>query len=115
MEVRQLDKLIGLVRLADLCQMEGIQGDVEDVVIDQLTVECCGRIWTMACGSGLVLLDMANRKLALRGSTSFLSMLCLWMQAGRYWDRCWKTMGRSERALRQGAGADGRCSLDEAS
>ncbi len=45
----QIDELIGLARMADKYQIEAIQGDVEEAVMDRLTVESCGRILTMAC------------------------------------------------------------------
>ena len=66
-----LDELIGLVRMADRYQMEGIQSDLEEAVIDRLRVGSCGRILTMASGSGLVRLERASRKLALREFDEF--------------------------------------------
>ena len=68
-----LDELIGLARMADLYRMDGIQshGDLEEVVMDRLRVESCGRILTMASGSGLVRLERASRKLALREFDEF--------------------------------------------
>jgi hypothetical protein len=66
-----LDELIGLALMADRYQVEAIQSDVEEAVMDRLTVESCGRILTTACGSGLVRLEMASRKLALRKFDQF--------------------------------------------
>ena len=51
--------------------MEAIQGDLEEAVIDRLTVESCGRILTMVFGSGLVRLERASRELALREFDQF--------------------------------------------
>jgi hypothetical protein len=39
--------------------------------MDRLTVESCGRILTTACGSGLVRLERASRKLVLREFDQF--------------------------------------------
>jgi WD40 repeat protein len=61
-----VDELIGLISFVDRYQVEAIQSHVEKALIDRLTVEGCGRILTMACGSGLVKLERASRKLALR-------------------------------------------------
>ena len=66
-----LDELIGLARVADRYQVEAVQGDVEEALIDRLTVESCGNILIMACGSGLVRLERASRKLALREFDQF--------------------------------------------
>jgi hypothetical protein len=60
-----------MVRMADRYQMEGIQSDLEEAVMDRLRVECCGRILTMASASGLVRLERASRKLALREFDDF--------------------------------------------
>jgi hypothetical protein len=57
--------------MADRYQLEAIQGEVEEAVMDRLTVESCGRILTTACGSGLVRLERASRKLALREFDQF--------------------------------------------
>ena len=43
-----LDELIGLARFADRYQMEAIQRDLEEAVMDRLSVESCGRILTTA-------------------------------------------------------------------
>jgi WD40 repeat protein len=59
------------LRMADRYQVEAILGDVEEAVMDRLTVESCGRILTTACGSGLVQLERASRKLALREFDQF--------------------------------------------
>ncbi len=66
-----LDELIGLALIADRYQVEAIQGDVEEAVMDRLTVEICGRILMTVCGSGLVQLERASRKLALREFDQF--------------------------------------------
>ena len=66
-----LDELIELVRIADRYQMEAIQGDLEEAVMDRLKVENCGCVLTMACGGGLVRLERASRKLALREFDEF--------------------------------------------
>ena len=66
-----LDELIGLALMADRYQVEAIQGEVEEAVMDRLTVEGCGRILTTACESGLVRLERASRKLALREFDQF--------------------------------------------
>ena len=66
-----LEELIGLVRIADRYQVEAIQSDVEEAVMDRLKIESCGSILTMACGSGLVRLERASRKLALREFDQF--------------------------------------------
>ena len=68
---RGLEDLIMLGRFADQYQIEAIQGDVEEAVMDRLTVESCGRILMMACGSGLVRVERASRKLALREFDQF--------------------------------------------
>jgi WD40 repeat protein len=68
---RGLEGLIGLGRMADQYQMEAIQGEVEDAVINRLTVESCGPILATVCGSGLVRVDRASRKLALREFDQF--------------------------------------------
>ena len=68
---RGLQELIELVQMADRYQMEAIQGDLEEAVIDRLTAESCGRILTMVFGSGLVRLERASRKLALREFDQF--------------------------------------------
>ena len=47
-----LEELSELARMADRYQVEAVQGDVEQALMDQLTVESCGRILTMASGSG---------------------------------------------------------------
>jgi hypothetical protein len=64
--VRGLDELIEMLRLADRYQVEAIQGEMEAAVIDRLTVENCVSILTATNGSGLVRLERASRKLALR-------------------------------------------------
>jgi hypothetical protein len=69
--VRGIDELIGMLRLADRYQVEAIQGEMEEAVIDQLTVENCVLILATANGSGLVRLERANRKLALREFDQF--------------------------------------------
>ena len=66
-----IDELLGLMRLADRYQVEAIQGDVEQAVLDRLTVENCGRILSMTSGSGLVRLERASRELALREFDQF--------------------------------------------
>jgi hypothetical protein len=63
---RGLQELIELVQMADRYQMEAIQGDLEEAVIDRLTVENCVSILVKANGSGLVRLERASRELALR-------------------------------------------------
>jgi hypothetical protein len=60
-----LEGLIELLRMADWYQVEAIQGEVEEAVMDRLSVESCGRILTTTCGSGLVRLERASRSLAL--------------------------------------------------
>jgi hypothetical protein len=66
-----LDELIGLARMADLYQVEAIQGDLEEAVMDRLTVDSCGPILAMTRGGGLVRLERASRKLALREFDQF--------------------------------------------
>ena len=66
-----LEELIELVRIADRYQMEAIQGDLEEAVMDRLRVESCGCVLAMACGGGLVRLERASRKLALREFDEF--------------------------------------------
>ena len=66
-----LEGLIEILGMADRYQVEAIQGEVEEAVMDRLTVESCGRILTTACGSGLVRLERASRKLALREFDQF--------------------------------------------
>ncbi len=68
---RGLEDLIALGKFADQYQIEAIQGDVEEAVMDRLTVESCGPILTMAGGSGLVRLERASRELALREFDQF--------------------------------------------
>jgi hypothetical protein len=45
-----LEELIGLVRMADRYQMEAVLDDLEEAVIDRLTLERCGPVLTMTCG-----------------------------------------------------------------
>ena len=66
-----LEGLIEILEVADRSQVEAIQGEVEEAVMDRLTVEGCGRILMTACGSGLVRLERASRKLALREFDQF--------------------------------------------
>ena len=61
------EELVRLARMADKYQVSAILGDVEQAVLDRLTVENCGRILSMTSGSGLVRLERASRELALRG------------------------------------------------
>jgi hypothetical protein len=63
---RGLEELVGLGRMADLYRMEAILSDVEEAVLNRLTMESCGLILTMTCGSGLVRLETESRNLALR-------------------------------------------------
>jgi hypothetical protein len=60
-----LEELFVLVKIADKYRMEAILGDLEDAVMDRLTLESCGLILKMASRSGLVRLEKAGRKLAL--------------------------------------------------
>ncbi len=48
-----LEELIGLARVADRYQVEAVQGDVEEALMDRLTVDSCGRILMTAWGVGL--------------------------------------------------------------
>ena len=66
-----LEGLIEILSMADRYQVEAIQAHVEEAVMDRLTVESCGRILTMACGSGLVRLERASRRLSLREFDQF--------------------------------------------
>ena len=52
--------------MADKYQVSAILGDVEQAVLDRLTVENSGHILSMTSGSGLVRLERASRELALR-------------------------------------------------
>jgi hypothetical protein len=61
---RGLEGLMELVRMADQYQVEAIQGDLEEAVMDRLTVDTCEAILTMARGRGLVRLERASRDLA---------------------------------------------------
>jgi hypothetical protein len=65
-----LEELIEIVRMVDRYQVEAIQDDMEDALLDRLTVEWCGRILTIS-GSGLVRLEKASRELALREFDDF--------------------------------------------
>ncbi len=61
-----LEELTALMKMVDRYQLEVIQGDLEEAILNRLTVENCGSILTMACGSGLQRLEAASRELALR-------------------------------------------------
>jgi WD40 repeat protein len=67
-----VEELIGLASIADRYQVEAIQGYVEKAVVHRLTVEGCGCIMTTACGSGLVQMERASRRLALRKFDQFV-------------------------------------------
>ncbi len=69
--VRGMDELIKMLRLADLYQVEAIQGEMEAAIFDLLTVENCASIFATNNGSGLVRLERASRKLALREFDQF--------------------------------------------
>jgi hypothetical protein len=66
-----LEELLGLAKLVDRYQVEAIQTNMEQAVLDRLTVENCGRIMATASGSRLVLLERASRALALRDFDQF--------------------------------------------
>ena len=61
-----LEELVRLARMADKYQVAAILADVEQAVLDRLTVDNCGLILSMISGSGLVRLERASRELALR-------------------------------------------------
>ena len=67
-----LEELSELARMADRYQVEAVQGDVEQALMDQLSVESSGRILTIASGSGLVRLQTASREMALREFDQFV-------------------------------------------
>jgi hypothetical protein len=111
-----LEGLIEILGMADRYQVKAILGDLEEAVMDRLTVQGCWLILTMVCGSGLVRLERASRKLALREFDQFAECVGFMgvseslavgggagIAAGR---RC---AGVGER----GAGAEGRGALDE--
>jgi hypothetical protein len=73
-----LDELIGLALMADRYQVEANQDDLEEAVMNLLTVESCGRILTTASGSGL---DRCEGTLA--GHTGHACLRCRPTQQGR--------------------------------
>jgi hypothetical protein len=57
--------------MVDLYQMDAIKGELEDASMDQLTVEGCGAVLAVVCGSGLVQLD---RELQFAESAGFMDV-----------------------------------------
>ncbi len=60
-----------MARMADRYQVEAIQGDLEESLMDRLTVEDCKRILITTCGTELVRLERASRVLSLREFDQF--------------------------------------------
>ncbi len=51
--------------------MDAIKGELEDASMDRLTVESCGAVLAVVCGSGLVRLERTSRELAFREFDQF--------------------------------------------